>query len=81
MTKHRKHFSHLLQTDLFALAQESKAVVEGVPEMPYISPQKVQPMRISNSANHKSVLISARPTLFSVSEPPLDSLRKRHATL
>jgi hypothetical protein len=38
-------------------------------------------MRISNSANHKFVLISARPTLFSVSEPPLDSLRKRHATL
>jgi hypothetical protein len=30
-------------------------------------------MRISNSANYKSVLISARPTLFSVSEPPLDS--------
>jgi len=36
--------------------------------------KKVQPMRISTNVNHhKSVLISARPTLFSVSEPLLDS--------
>jgi len=40
MSKHREHISHLLQTDLFVLAQESKAVIEGVPGMPYISPQK-----------------------------------------
>jgi hypothetical protein len=34
ITKHRRHFSLLPQTDLFVLAQESKAVVEGVPALP-----------------------------------------------